>query len=172
MHEMFFGIKMVHLRILDWGRPRLRKYRLTPARFDMMCVIDGYEHEGIPQRNLQYLLGVSGPTVSRMLQSLEVLGFVERERMRDGRCLRVRITDLGIEHLDAAYVALDISGLVRQRALCPFLPDQDTAERELKALRRCLSKIRRAYGDITPFEEPWRWPPGEFPSHTCVHEAA
>src|SRR5258708_1176683 len=56
------------------------------------------------QSTLRWLLGVSAPTVSKMLKSLEQRGLVERDRdARDGRCLIVRLTQLGRVALGAAF---------------------------------------------------------------------
>ena len=173
MHEMFFGIKRVHLRTLHWSRKLLGGRQLTPARFDMMRIIDAHPY-GVPQRNLQYLLGVTAQTVSRMLRSLEKLGFVARERIsRNARALRVRISDVGGEVLSDAMEGLVFSGIAERFALRAFAIDMDpdTAGPPLRALRHTLSAIRRRYGDTTPFEEPWRG--GELPyPPTIVDEAA
>ena len=72
MHAAFFGLKRVHLRILAVSRSLLARVALTPARFDMIRIVELHT-EGIPQRNIQYLLGVSAPTVSRMVKALEKL---------------------------------------------------------------------------------------------------
>src|SRR3954471_16894373 len=95
MHASFFGIKRVHLRVLAVTRPMIKDYELTPARFDMLRVVLLHP-DGIAQTTLRWLLGVSAPTVSRMLKSLQQLGFVERERdLADGRCLNVLLTPRG-----------------------------------------------------------------------------
>src|SRR4029079_19247651 len=93
MHPIFFGIKRVHLRVVAVTRKLLLGVQLTPARFDMLRIVGLHEHWGAAQSKIQYLLGVSAATVSRMLKSLEVLGFVVRKRMaRDARCVLVPLT--------------------------------------------------------------------------------
>ena len=171
MHVMFFGIKRVHLRILEVTRRVLAEMRLTPARFDMMRVIEAHKH-GLLQRNVQELLGVSAKTVSRMLQALERLGFIVRKRVsRDSRRLRVWLTPLGSEIFGAARKRYVESGSAERFALRPFGLDPEVAHPKLKALRRILCEMRRKYGDYTPFEEPWRG--GELPfPQKFVDEAA
>ena len=57
------------------------------------------------------MLGVSRPTVSRMLRSLEELGLVERRRSDvDRRQLEVSLTYLGVLRVRNAYEALVSSG--------------------------------------------------------------
>src|SRR6202012_1357591 len=50
-------------------------------------------------RYVQHVLGVSRATVSRMMQSLETLGFIERWRSAiDRRVKMVKLTKLGRKH--------------------------------------------------------------------------
>ena len=64
------------------------------------------------------------------------------------------------------------SGASEDMALRGFMQsDVIVAWKNLRAFRRCLCRLRRAHGDTTPFEEPWRG--GELPyPPTFVHEAA
>ena len=170
--EMFFGVKRLHLRILAGRRELLAGSGMTPARYDMLRVIDA-QLDGMPQGNLAYLLGVCGQTVSRMLRSLEKLGFVVRTRMaRDKRRIHVELTPLAAACLVEADMELFESGASEDMALRGFMQsDVIVAWKNLRAFRRCLCRLRRAHGDTTPFEEPWRG--GELPyPPTFVHEAA
>ena len=169
MDPLFFGIKRAHLRILAGTRKRLKKSRpraswITPARYDMMRVI-GAQVDGLPQRNLVELLGVSAQTVSRMLKSLERLHIVERTPMEsDKRCLWVRLTSLyGEGELFITSSHLLVTGEAHRMALRGFgaADDPESAYQNVRDFRRWLCKMRRAHGDTTPFEEPWRG--GELP---------
>lgn len=156
MHAMFFGIKRVHLRVLHITRSLLRDIPLTPARFDMMRIIQ-LHRDGVPQGNIQYLLGVSAPTVSVMLKSLEKLGFVVRERLsHDGRCLLVQATLLGRQTVREALARLVDSGIANRMAALGLDSDPDIAGPAVELCRSVLSKIRKRYGDPAPFEHPWR----------------
>ena len=170
MDPLFFGFKRAHLRALAGTWRRLRKCRvnlsgITPARFDMMRVIAA-RGDGLPQRNLVELLGVSAQTVSRMLDSLERLHIVERTPMaRDKRCLWVRLTSLygeGLLFITSSFL-LD-TGDAQRMALRGFANDDapESAYPNLRDFRRRLCKIRRASGDRTPYEEPWRPGPNQF----------
>ncbi len=80
MHELHFDIKRVYLCDVAFNRKVLARYGLTPARYDLLCVIagcaDGFM---VPQNILHRRLGVTAPVVSRMLKSLRELGFVHRQ---------------------------------------------------------------------------------------------
>ncbi|MDB4935369.1 MAG: MarR family [Labilithrix sp.] len=156
MHAMFFGIKLAHLRTLTVTRGLLRGRDLTPARFDMMRVIELHRRDGIAQENLRQLLGVSAPTVSRMLKSLELLGFVVRRRFAfDARSLIVRITKAGLERVRAARELLVDSGVADRMALRGLAFEPEVARPLVDTLRRFLSGIRKTYGCFAPFEHPW-----------------
>ena len=153
MHAAFFGIKRVHWCVVGMTQSFLPKgLGMTPARFDMMRIVE-LHRLGAAQGKIQDLLGVSAPTVSRMLKSLEALGYVMRERMEhDRRQRRVFLTRLGLERVRAARLKLVESGgaerLVRHGLGFKSQP-------KVKTLRRYLSKMRERYVDRALFEEPW-----------------
>ena len=157
MHKMFFGIKRVHLRTLAVSRALLgKRVPLTPARFDMIRIVELHT-EGIPQRNIQYLLGVSAPTVSRMLKSLELLGMIVRTPWeRDRRSLYVRLTQRGREVVRFARATLIDTGIAEQFSLRGLGSNPQTARPDRDLLQRFLTRIRKAYGDYPRFEHPWR----------------
>ena len=158
MHEVFFGFKRVHLRVLKLTRVFMPKeVALTPARFDMMRIVElhAVRWGWVAQHRIQDLLGVSAATVSRMLKSLEALGFVVRERMdHDLRMRRIHITELGRERVRAALRALVESRKAERLALIG-LDREARARPKLRVLKRYLSTIRKRYGDPAPFEHPW-----------------
>jgi DNA-binding MarR family transcriptional regulator len=157
MHVAFFGIKRVHLRVLDVSRALLREKHLTPARFDMMRIVEAYREHGLPQWAIQHRLGVSAPTVSRMLKALEKLGFVKRKRSaRDRRTLIVKITQVGIWVVENAHASLIESGIAERFALRGLALDRDEARAALPSFEHTLMRMRRNYGDSTPFDLPWR----------------
>lgn len=156
MHSMFFGIKRVHLRTLHISRVLLNEKGLTPARFDMMRIIELHRAYGVTQAKIIALLGVSGATVSRMLSSLEDLGYVVREQIaRDRRALTVKITKLGLERVRHAREKLVDSGRAERLALRAFELSPDRARAPLAMMVRFLSRIRKNLADPAPFEHPW-----------------
>jgi DNA-binding MarR family transcriptional regulator len=91
MNPVIFGSKQFYLGTLRFTRELLTPFGITPARFNMLIAItnanrapdpqrdpDRSVRPGLAQRELRTILGVSGPTISRMLRSLEILGFVVR----------------------------------------------------------------------------------------------
>lgn len=173
MHVSFFGIKRVHLRAIAVTRPMIEDYLLTPARFDMLRIVLLHP-EGIGQATVQWLLGVSAPTVSRMLKALQQLGFVERERdVEDGRCLIVRLTEVGKV---AVRMALEATVVNREadrtaaRAVVGSTRIASASDEETKAtishgherlqvLCALLDSMRAAFVDAAPFRHPWRTGP-------------
>lgn len=165
MHTLFFGIKRAHLRVVALTRPFLEDACLTPARFDMLRIVSLRPH-GILQRNVQYVLGVSGATVSRMIRSLELLGLVVRKRYeRDRRCLLVTITEVGIDIMRRAMDGAIDSGAAEQLAARGTTGDRcvdsanDHVHREVIAFEDMLVRARAAYDDPSPVRHPWSGDP-------------
>ena len=95
MHHLFFSLKRVHHRALAYSRKFSVPHGLTPARFDMLYAID-QNGDSLWQSHLRRLLGVTAATISRMIRSLEKLGYVSRKKNDyDRRQIDIRMTDLG-----------------------------------------------------------------------------
>jgi DNA-binding MarR family transcriptional regulator len=77
MHAVLFSLKRAFQRSVAITRGSFACIGLTPARFDMLYAID---RGVLVQSQLRRELGVSAPTVSRMLKSLELLGMIQRRR--------------------------------------------------------------------------------------------
>lgn len=170
MHASFFGMKRVHLRVLAVTRPMISDYELTPARFDMLRIVLGRPH-GVHQGTLQWLLGVSAATVSRMLKSLQGLGFVVRERdARDARRVIVHLTAPGKVAVRMALEATVVNREADRTAARGVLGSTRTASdsfdetyatiaagrEKLSTLDRLLDDMRKAFADRAPFRHPWR----------------
>src|SRR5581483_6609271 len=96
VHDTFFATKRAFHGILRITRRPLAALGLTPARFDMLYVLYAGMGQWALQSTIRRLLGVTAPTVSRMLRSLEQLGFVKRMRCEvDKRDRVVELTELG-----------------------------------------------------------------------------
>jgi DNA-binding MarR family transcriptional regulator len=101
MHHIFFSLKRTHHRALAYSRRLSVPYGLTPARFDMMYAIDRHRDSLLWQSHLRRLLGVTAATISRMVRSLEELGYITRDRNAfDRRQIDIRITKLGSSVFD------------------------------------------------------------------------
>jgi DNA-binding MarR family transcriptional regulator len=162
MNQIFFGLKRAHHGVLRITRSALAKLGLTAARFDLMYVVHDWKR--VTQRELRGALGVSAPTVSRMLASLEELGLLRRERARfDRRQRMVALTEAGhrcIREAIRQLIGWGAAQLLVDSALCPGRWNDDMAC--LTAMDACdgyLSDIREAYGDVATLY--YRWHPDD-----------
>jgi DNA-binding MarR family transcriptional regulator len=152
MHELFFGLKRAFHGTLRMTRIALASLGLTPARFDMLYIVLK-ERSMMSQRDLQRALGVAAATVSRMLKSLEKLGFVERTVMEeDHRCRYVVLTKAGRRRVLEAARWLIHSGNIQLMVDSALSPDRwyDPAacRRVRDELGRVLHLLRHAYRDV------------------------
>ena len=168
MDATFFGLKRAFHSTLRITRATLAKLGLTAARFDLLYALPhGYGRFEIRTRQsaLRRALGVSRPTVSRMLASLEELGLVRRERERDPgdrRQIIVRLTQRGCTLIRKAIRAFIQSGwtqLALDSALDEDLPgrrwcDEDHCIFEIETLEGLLERIRVAFGDFATLAYP------------------
>jgi DNA-binding MarR family transcriptional regulator len=145
------------LRIVEVSKRLVREFELTPARFDLLRVIWAHTPQPVLQSKLCTLLGVSAATVSRMLISLEKLGFVERQEWKvDARNLLVSLTDWGFNQVDDALITLVGMGRAEFMARRGVAFEPRLAELRLRVLQKHLNSMRRIYGDDAPFVDPWR----------------
>ena len=158
MNAIFFGLKRAHHGVLRITRSALAAHGLTAARFDLMYEV--HQRRGVRQRQLRRTLGVSAPTVSRMLASLEALGLVWREpTLGDGRQRTVRLTKTGRRRMRKAIRRFIFSGaaqLAVDSALCRTRWYDDTVC--FTAMQSCesvLNAIRRAYRDVATLFFQW-----------------
>jgi DNA-binding MarR family transcriptional regulator len=155
VHQIFFGVKRVHLLNLRLSRALLRNVGpLTPARFDMMRIVHVHDLErvGVPQANIRLLLGVSGATVSRMLKALQKLRYIIRQRVRYRRGLIVYLTEQG-----RALIRAMMAKLIDKRVIDNELDEMVEPEQErLPAFDELLRFFRNVHDDPAPFDHPWR----------------
>lgn len=101
MNKIFFSLKRAHQASLKFSRAALAPFGLTPARFDMMCAVD--KLGVLCQSDLARMLGVSAPTVSRMVKALVSLELVEKGWGYDYRVRSVNLTDKGMRLLKRVF---------------------------------------------------------------------
>jgi DNA-binding MarR family transcriptional regulator len=173
MHSVFFGVKRAHWRAVALTQPLLEDAGLTPARFDMLRIVSLHPG-GITQSHLSYLLGVSAPTVSRMVKSIYLLGFVRRRRSEnDRRCMLVTITHVGIDSMRRALAETIDSGVADEMAARGATGDRYAAphtrhaRRRVSQLQGILVRLRRVFLDPSPVRHPWQGP-NAFPVTTLV----
>jgi DNA-binding MarR family transcriptional regulator len=173
VHAIFFGLKRAFHGTLRVTRPMLASLGLTAARFDLLYALPGPrrgKRRGTWQSLLRRKLGVSRPTVSRMLGSLEELGLVSRTREQvglDRRQVLVALTDAGHALLRKATRLFLRSGLVRlavDTALGAELGEGPLANRwhvksdcliATDTLDGLLRKVRHEFGDFAKLDYPW-----------------
>jgi DNA-binding MarR family transcriptional regulator len=151
MNSTFFSCKRAHHSCLRMSR-RLLGPDLTPARFDMLYILDALDPHryGFFQRELCTLLGVTAPTVSRMLTSLQELGYVRRELdWEDGRRRVITLTPEGralFRRLVAQIGSMD--ELLVDAATCPLYSWSDAATWTNSALRQRRRSFRDQQRDL------------------------
>ena len=135
-----------------------KRHPLTPARFDMMRIIGGHQERGVPQGNVQWFLGVSAATVSKMLRALEDLGYVVRKRReRDRRHQTVYITELGRWVVRRLMFSLIHCGRVERTVLRGLAyGNRVLAGTRMNVVLNILTALRKNYTDRAPFIDPWR----------------
>ncbi|HEX4447948.1 MAG TPA: MarR family transcriptional regulator [Polyangiaceae bacterium] len=162
MHTVFFGLKRAHHATLGLTRHTLNRMGLTAARFDMLFALKD-SRLGMLQSRLRRLLGVSRTTVSRMLASLEQLGFLTRKRSwSDRRTRDVLLTPRGRAIIVFAHRRLTRSGWA-QLAVDTAL-GTDGAYRWYREgdgihatalMDGLLRQVRRVFGDRATLVYPW-----------------
>ena len=164
MNQVMFGSKRAYYAILRLTREPLKKMGLTAARFDLMHAI--YVRGEWPplQSDLRRTLGVCASVVSRMLKSLEELGYITKERpIEDARQWRVWLTELGRARIKRAIrqflgwgiaqLAL-VSALVAGGSRGPWWhPAQSKAALDNAAT--VFDRLRDAFGDEATRKYPW-----------------
>jgi DNA-binding MarR family transcriptional regulator len=160
MNRFSFCIRRVFHRLGQLGVIVTRSYGLTPSRFDLMHAIDCQRQEWVPHRDVRELLGVRGPTVSRMVTALVEKGYLVRRRdPKDARRRQIAITPEGRAALRDALQNLVKSGFMRE-VTGRALSDHEDFGRASDAYRdRCVAEMMsllealgRNLGDSSRFE--------------------
>lgn len=163
MNQIFFASKRAFQGILRVTRRPLGSLGLTAARFDMLYALlgDGKDqiHMGRRQSELRRRLGVCASVVSRMLASLEKLGWVRRSRpgYGDRRQRWVELTDAGLQRIVMAFKMLRrASWRLVHEAICFGKHRVASAQFEhTEKLESYLRGMRLQYGDTAKLSYPW-----------------
>jgi DNA-binding MarR family transcriptional regulator len=124
MDAIFFQVKRAYYATLNFTRPSLRGFGLTPARFDLIIALLKGGHRAT-QSMIRRKLGVARSTVSRMLAAMEKAGLVTRERdPRDGRERCVELTAEGWRRFRDARRDLFYSGITALAVDCTLARDK------------------------------------------------
>lgn len=90
MHDLGFRFKRAHLKAVAFGKKKLRKWELSPARFDILYVVQQGRSYGVLQSRIWDTLGLHKSTISKMCKRLEELGFITRVDAADNGSDRKR----------------------------------------------------------------------------------
>src|ERR1700679_3101324 len=171
MNAIFFGLKRAFHSTLRVTRRMLTRLGLTAARFDMLFALP-HSHcrlgSGMRQSDLRRELGVSRPTVSRMLASLQELGLVLRKRDPiDRRQVFVALTEAGralIRNAErifirSGYIQLAVDTALGAEAGAPSTSnswyDEYGCLKETETLDDLLDRVRSEFGDFARLVYGW-----------------
>jgi DNA-binding MarR family transcriptional regulator len=163
MHALFFGTKRAFHATLHILRKPLKGYGLTAARFDMLWVLQETCFQSARQSTLRKKLGVTAPTVSRMVKSLEALGLVcTRRDTYDRRQRIVQLTKAGLASIRAAaecFIERRVAKRILDRAFGRH-GQRGKSWTEVIFGRMCdfeylLGCIRETCGDSATLHYPW-----------------
>jgi DNA-binding MarR family transcriptional regulator len=169
MNAIVFATKRVFQSAVRVANSELKLIALglTAARFDMMFALtrrrdDKMDRQTLRQSELRRILGVSAPVVSRMLRSLDALGWITRRRPRHGdqRQRDVTLTDLGFARFRAAYgLLIHFAKRIVYRAICWGLHrDRQERFRNMAMLESYLSSLRGHFRDTARLYYAWGHP--------------
>jgi DNA-binding MarR family transcriptional regulator len=86
----------------------LRPYGLTPTQYNVLRILRGAGRQGLCGREVAERLVSQVPDVSRLLERMEDLGLISRERdSGDRRNITARVGDKGLRLLDRTLPALE-----------------------------------------------------------------
>jgi len=155
MHFLAFRFKRAHLRTLALTRPKAAEFELTPARFDLLYAVSKYAFTLCPQAEIRRILGVARATVSRMLKSLEDLGFIVRTPSPfDKRCKDVTLTDIGLMRVRECYGEVNLGDYVQEKYENAFELSADDRFIRVDELHTAVSRVARWIGDTATLEYP------------------
>ena len=141
MHPLFHSFKRMYWSSMRFARDWAKEYGLTPARIDMLILID--HHNGVLQRDIHEILDVVEPVVSRMLKSLEKLGYIARSFSEDdGRMKWVRLTGRGWRRLRLVVSELLYAGFTERCVRILVAPHALTKHVTAQAMRRAREFTR------------------------------
>lgn len=96
MHPIPFRLKRAYQASLKMMRPIAARQGLTPARFDLLYALQAIRRHSRSQTQLARRLGVTRPTVCKMVNGLEKAGVLVREVSAfDKRHRDVKLTHYG-----------------------------------------------------------------------------
>lgn len=153
VNTLFFRMKRAYHACLAFSRRTLAPAGLTPARFDILALLeiaDGSMDQGLMTR----ALGLTRSVVSRMLQRMGELGLVERTiDPKDRRKRIVSLSDDGWRALLDTYEKVDtleVSERVAARVFAPWGHAHADVWKAVRRFEQPLTRMRYLFGDMMP----------------------
>ena len=95
-------IKKLALEFDKIANPSLAPYDLTPTQFKILKYL--YDHEDVIGMDIQNEYSMTNPTVTGILQNMEIGGWIEREpNPNDSRSKIIKLTDKALSKKDELY---------------------------------------------------------------------
>ncbi len=103
--EAFYGLVLVYNILFDRVSDYLQDWRLTPAQFNILMVVDKHGNEkGISQVDISKKLIVTPSNTTRLLEKMETEQLIVRSALQgDRRVNLVRVTPKGSSLLDKVW---------------------------------------------------------------------
>ena len=161
MHDVAFTIKRAHLRTTHIAQRCVRRFGLTPARYDMMYAI--WQHRATRQSDLWSLFHVSRTTVSRMLIALEGLGLVQRTRRRGRTSCALELTTKGQDIIRDAVRGCHRPLCLLFESFFPRVRGRLDRACKVSELRDRFARVAVAFGDRSRFSYPFNHPEDVYP---------
>ncbi len=164
MHPLSFQIKRAHHRVIALGKQLLHRFGLTPARFDLLVIVYArWEfqkrlYDAPAQTDLCRVLGVTAPTVSRMVRSLEEHGIVRRFRNPvDRRTKQVTLTEEGLALFREAFDHVFAKPRFDRAYQSAFGGPSARISRTVLRLKESVQTIAKAFGDTSTLSYDLVW---------------
>lgn len=145
---VFFDLVRVASRLEGELNRVFRPYDLTTATFSILSILERVSPEGLSCGDVAGQLIAEVPDMTRLLDRLERLEYVVRERSSlDRRMVKVRLTDRGIE------VVRNLKGAVQRCHNEQFKPLAPERIEELRSLLREIGRDERVgapSGEVAP----------------------
>ena len=98
--EAFLNLQRTSDFLLRKAASELKPYGITPPQFNVLRILRGAGSKGLITREIGERMITAVPDVTRMLDRIEALGLIYRERgLEDRRLVTVCITDSGLKLL-------------------------------------------------------------------------
>ncbi len=156
MHTVAFTIKRAHLRTNEISRRCVRRFGITPARYDMLSAIAS--GIGRKQSDLWRRFHVSRATVSRMVGALVSLGLVVRSRTPGTASRVLNVTEEGQRVLVNALDGCHRPMCLLFESLYPKVRRRLDRALRVVALNDTIDAVARAFGDRSRFSYPYSHP--------------